>query len=135
MDNTTNNKGGNMATLKDFEGYKGTDADLETSLYEYGLIWKTGVEGHEKDYHFIYGVGVDDAGNYNRFDWADIAIGVDPVEEWNWIDLQAVLSFVGMNEEEWVALPIPFIVSDLITHYGTENVFGSTYSEGFEITE
>lgn len=116
------------------EGYEGTDASLDISLFEYGLIWAKGLPGHEKDYHFIYGVRHDIGGEYyDRFDWGDVPIDCDVLKEWNWIDIDAVLSFVGMNREEWLALPLPMIVFDLISYYGVENIFGDLYSS-FQIT-
>jgi hypothetical protein len=119
-----------MNKLSDCKQYNGVDADLATSLYEYGLIWAKGIEGHENDYHFIYGVTTDDAGNYNLFDWADIAIDTDIKAEYNWIsenDWQHVLSSVDMDEKEFFSMPLPWIINDLISYYGHENIMGSSY--------
>jgi hypothetical protein len=123
-----------MKTIEEYKNYDGTDASIETSLFEYSLIWAKGIEGHENDYHFIYGVGTDESGNYNGFDWSDVPIDCDPLKEWSWIDLQAILSFVGMEQEEWLKMPIPFIVYDLIAYYGHEEILGSSYYP-FEIKE
>lgn len=116
-----------MRTIKNYNGYSGTDANLETSLYEYGLIWIKGAEGHEKDFHFIYGVGLDQEGNYNKFDWADVSIDTDPEKEWDFVEWEKVGEFVGMSKEEFLKQSIPFIVYDLIAYYGCENIFGSSY--------
>jgi hypothetical protein len=116
-----------MKTIKNYNGYSGTDANLETSLFEYGLIWIKGAEGHEKDFHFIYGVGVDQDGSYNKFDWADVSINTDPEKEWDFVDWEKLGEFVGMSKEEFLKQSIPFIVYDLIAYYGTENIFGSSY--------
>jgi hypothetical protein len=124
-------------TTADFKGYTGTDASLETSLFEYGLIWIKGTEGHEKDFHFVYGVGLHETDNgteYNTFDWADVPIDTDPEEEWNFVDWAAVCSFVGMEKTDFLSQPLPMIVYDLISYYGHENVFGSSYYP-FEISE
>ena len=118
-------------TIADYKGYEGTDANIETSLFEYGLIWIKGTEGHEKDYHFIYGVGMhEDKYNgieYNTFDWADIPIDTDPEKEWDFVDWQAVCSFVGMDKKTFLSQPIPLIVYDLVSYYGYENILGSSY--------
>lgn len=121
-------------TLKDYEGYEGIDADLATSLFEYGLIWKKGIEGHENDYHFIYGVGYDKNKNYNKFDWSDIAIDTDPKKEWNFVEWESVCAFTGLSEEDFLDQELPQIVFDLIQYYGYENILGSSY-DPFEIKE
>jgi hypothetical protein len=117
-----------MKKLTDYEGYTGTDASLEVSLFEYGLIWAQGLEGHEKDYHFIYGVDVDGEGNYNLFDWADIPVDCDPEKEWDFVEWDKVAEFAGYkNKAEFLKQSIPMIVFDLIAYYGCDNVFGSSY--------
>jgi len=116
-----------MERLDKFNEYDGPDASLETSLYEYGLIWIKGIEDHENDYHFIYGVGLDEEGNYNLFDWGNVAIDTDPRKEWDWVNWPDVLSCVGMDEEAFFNQPLPQIVSDLISYYGHENIMGSSY--------
>jgi hypothetical protein len=40
-----------------------------------------------------------------------------------------------MDAEQWNAQPLTSKVSDLLSFYGFENVFGSSYWEGFEIKE
>jgi hypothetical protein len=37
--------------ISEYQNYNGVDASLETSLYEYGLIWAKGIEGHCLHYH------------------------------------------------------------------------------------
>jgi hypothetical protein len=121
--------------IAEYNEYDGIDASLETSLFEYGMIWAKGIEGHEKDYHFIYGVGINPfTSEYNSFDWADIAIDTDPRKEWDFVEWEKVLSFVGMNEDDFFNQPLPQIVYDLVSYYGHENIFGSSYYP-FEIKE
>ena len=117
-----------MKNLAEYEsvGFEGIDASLETSLFEYGLIWAKGIEGHENDYHFIYGVG-NDGESYTSFDWGDIAVDTNPTEEWNFVDWDEVGSFVGMSEEDLLKQPLPQLVFDLISYYGFENIMGSSY--------
>lgn len=121
-------------TINDFKDYDGVDANLETSLYEYGLIWIKGTEGHEKDYHFIYGVSVreSEAGDmeYYQFDWGDIPIDCDLMKEFDWVDWNEVLKCMGLDGVEiieYLKNDIPSIISDLLSYYGYENVFGSSY--------
>jgi len=117
-------------TLKDYEGYEGIDADLATSLFEYGLIWKKGIEGHENDYHFIFGVGVNNYDEYNLFDWGDLDINTNVINEFNWIDdddWKQVFRFVGLDKNEFFDRDLPFIVYDLVQYFGTINIFGGSY--------
>lgn len=116
-----------MKKLKDYSNYTGIDASLEVSLYEYGLIWIKGAEGHEEDFHFIYGVNGNEKGEYNRFDWADVPIDVNPESEWDFVKWEKVSKFVGMSKDEFLKQSIPYIVFDLIAYYGSENIFGSSY--------
>jgi hypothetical protein len=118
--------------LSDFRDYDGVDANLETSLYEYGLIWKKFTRGnHKGNYHFIYGVEISmKTGEYVSFDWGDIKIDCNPKEEWNFVDWKAILSFIGYEGEEeryFQGDMLPQIVADLISYYGYENIFGSSY--------
>ena len=121
-----------MKTLAEYNGYNGIDASLETSLFEYGMIWAEGLEGHEKDFHFIYGVGMDELGNYNSFDWADIAIDCNIEKEYDWADFQKVADFCGITKEEFLKQSIPMMIFDLVSYYGRENIFGGCYNT-FEI--
>ena len=108
------------------EGYKGGDASLETSLFEYGLIWKE----EEKEITFIYGVASkeeDHEMSYCSFDWSAIEKDVDPKEEWNWVKWDDVMRFVGLDEEDFFSNTLIHIISDLISYYGTEEIFGTAY--------
>jgi hypothetical protein len=113
------------------DGYTGTDASLEISLFEYGLAWKRDGE----DFRFIYGKLSDESGNYYHFDWARINASCDPAKEFDWVDWKAVSDFAGKNTAELLCInseELPFLIYDLLSYYGHENVFGSSYS-GFEI--
>jgi len=114
--------------LSDYEGFKGVDASLETSLYEYGLIWKLQKdEATGKDeYKFIYGVSVEGE-EYNLFDYAHIDADVDPVSEWNFVKWEDVAEFCGVSKEELLTQDLPWIVRDLVSYYGREDIFGSSY--------
>ena len=108
------------------EGYQGVDVNLETSLFEYGLIWTKNIVGHENDYHFIYGVA-NNGEEFTRFDWADVAIDTDPEKEWDWADFNAVAKFCGYSKADFLAQELPEVVYALISYYGIENVMGGSY--------
>jgi hypothetical protein len=112
------------------QGFEGGDVCLATSLFEYGLAYRQ--EGNET--LFVYAIGADPL-VYNRFDRCTFASDVDVQKEFDWADFGSLYSFVGMDAEQWNAQPLTSKVSDLLSFYGFENVFGSSYWEGFEIKE
>ncbi len=119
---------GNFASIESMEKqeFVGTDADLATSLFEYHLAWRE----LETEFLFVYGID-----GCERFDRATLAKNIDPLKEWNWVNWEDLRSFTGLTEEQQKELPLPIMVSDLLSYYGFENIFGSSYWEGFKISE
>lgn len=111
-------------------GYIGTDACLATSLFEYGMAWKE----DDNQIEFIYGIGLEET-EYNRFDRCTFNLDLDIRKEFDWVNFDEVASFTGMTSTDWNNLPLPFKINDSVKYYGFENVFGSSYWEGFEIQE
>ena len=111
-------------------GYSGIDACLMISLFEYGLAWKDGI----KEIDFIYGIKMNDC-DFTRFDRIQIDKSIDVRKEYDWAEFDAVESFTGTTRKDWDKLELPQKIFDLITYYGFENVCGSSYWEGFEITQ
>jgi len=109
------------------EGYEGTDADLPTSLFEYGLIWKSTGKGDE--YKFIFGAAHDGA-RFTMFDYGF----ADSIDDYDWADFDEVAKWTSMSKSEWLKQKLPYQIFDLIGYYGFENVFGSS-SDPFEIQE
>ena len=118
--------------LKD-EGYTGQDSGLDYCLFDYGLAWKE--DGN--DFRFIYSTGRKNAEGAELFDWGCIAKDTDCAKEFNWIgDWQPMLSTLGLTTfEEWNGDDLPRKIADLVSYYGVENIFGSTYSECFAIRD
>jgi hypothetical protein len=117
-----------IKTLSDCRrrGFEGSvDADLDISLYEYGLIHKEEKDGR---YLFIYGVDTElDSENHRTFDYAHFdEDDFKDVVSGSWFSLSAVLNCVGMPEDRWRAMPLPNRVYDLMCFYGRECVFGSS---------
>jgi len=100
----------------------GTDASIETSLFEYGMAWHESTV--DDKLHFIVRV----ADEPMLFGWADFGKDIDLKEEFNFVDWEDILSFTGMDEEEWFSQDLPFKIFDLISFYGTINVIGETYN-------
>lgn len=122
--------------------YDGPDASLEISLREYGFAWHdTGTE-----FHFLYGIKVNNAGEYIRFDRGWLSKDVDIRKEYSWIfcyeeKFSPFLACFGITLEEWLKLPLQMQVYDIFQYYGYENTFGSSdwtgdkYSEIFAVDE
>ena len=121
-----------MITSKKFEG---TDADLETSLFEYGLLVSI-VPDKDNQYQCIYSVGTstdDETGEdvHSNFDVGYLS--VKEIEEKineSWFDKISFLSCVGFTskEDEWLNLSFVSKLWDLLNYYGYENIMGSSYS-------
>ena len=115
-----------LETLEN-EGYVGVDADLATSLFEYGMIWIL----RDGEYNFIYGVEVDNDGYFISFDNCHIKENVDYRKEYDWADFEKVESFIGTKLKD---IPLVQIIEALVDYYGHECVFGTSYPT-FTITE
>lgn len=117
--------------LLEAQGFEGPDASLEISLFEYGIAWRV----LEKETLFIYAIKYKDNGDAIRFDRCTIANDTDPYKEWNWIkdwDDQ-VFGYTGVSKEDFDAFTIAGKVHELFLVFSHENVFGSSYWEGFKI--
>jgi len=111
-------------------GYSGIEACLATSLFEYGMAWKE----DDKQIEFIYGIGFNEE-DYNRFDRCSFALDLDVYKEFDWACFEEVHLCMGSIKEDWDALPLPQKIYDLVSYYGFENIFGSSYWGGFQIEE
>lgn len=111
-----------MKKISDYEkeGFEGLDCNLETSLFEYGLMWK-----EDKDeIRFVYGIKNSEKG-FELFDHSTISKNINPRTEWNWVDWDAIEKFTNTKLEDYGLLV--HLVSDLLAYYGYEEIFGSCY--------
>lgn len=109
------------------QGWDGPDADLATSLFEYGMAWRE--IGDET--LFIY----QHPSIPNRFDRCSLDSKLDVQREYDWVRWTEFMSYVDMPLHQWLALPITMKIFDLVGYYGTDEIFGSSYWEGFSISE
>ncbi len=111
--------------------FEGTDADLETSLFEYGLAWKVykrdagSFKAGEIMFYYICSYDADDL---PLFGWSTLHSSVDIYSEYDWADFDAFFAYLGMEKGDWDELPTPHRISDLIRYYGVENIFGTEYN-------
>lgn len=121
----------NLASLSllESQGFDGMDASLSECLFEYGFVWRTLPDG---SFLFVYS----HPSLPGRFDRCSMK-QQEPFIEWNWIqeDSKAgFLSYLGTTEAEWIALSFPWQVFDLLSYFGPEEIFGTSYWEGFIIS-
>lgn len=116
-------------------GFEGVDADLATSLFEYGIAWLKG----ESETVFVYGIGMSEKEYgecyYSKFDRCSFDNDTDVFTEFDFADFDAVCQYVGTSKEDFQNLELEMKVEVLMSYYGYENIFGSSYWEGFEIME
>lgn len=113
--------------FKEFSKYRGVDASLETSLYEYGLIWLE----EEKTIHFVYATGYtrNEYGEIecSEFSSAYISKDINPEEEWNWVDFAKLATDYSATKEEFLSLPLTEIVFSVLSTEGYQCTFGESY--------
>lgn len=130
------------------EGWEGTDASLEISLFEYHLIWNP-TPDDDGDIKFYYPIGFDDEDRKEHptnFSWGcvkHLKTEEDWKAEFDWVDWESVFSSMGIDEMEsftrsdWFTSTTPShfgrCIADLVDHYGTDEIFGTDYSEGTHI--
>jgi hypothetical protein len=105
------------------EKLQGNDVNIEISLKEYGIAW---IE-RKDEFMFYFGISVDDNCRHDRFGWGTIEKDIDIRKEYSWVDFDRVNEFVGMGFFE---LSLPQQISDLVSYYGTVEIFGESYTEG-----
>lgn len=119
-----------MNTRYDYDITKieGPDADIETSLKEYGIAW---IVGPDNTVQFYYGVQHNGM-FFTRFDGCSLPADMDIKQEFDWVNWEGINSFIGGDNIEE---PFTQQIQDLLSYYGYENIFGSSYWEGFSYEE
>jgi len=122
-----------------YRGYSGIDVNIETSLFEYGIIWHDTkslkkVKKEDKrpeEFHFIYGIDVkeDEFGNLEYCQFSHSYLNksdfIDLCNE-DWFELPKVLEYVGYTKDAFLN-SFPYSVSDAVSYHGADNIFGSSY--------
>lgn len=113
------------------QGFSGPDVSLDISLGDYSLAWRYLDNGQIL---FVY----QHPTMARRFDRCTIHKDTDPEKEWDWAlkdtkDRNLFYEAFGTNRAQWLSAPLTRQVEDLVLYYGVENIFGSSYWEGFEI--
>ena len=121
----------NLNTVSKLEqqGFEGTDVNLEISLFDYDIIWRE-LDG---EYLFVYAMSGYGRDACRRFDRSTMRTDSDVKKEFDWVDWDALYGALGTDDVTWSKLPLPVKISDLFLAHGYENIFGSSYWEGFAI--
>ena len=109
----------------EYQGFEGSDTTLSISLFEYNFIWRK----METETIFIYAIG------NNKFERVSIDNKMAVEKEYNWVDWDNLFSTHCIELEDFDELPLEEKVKMIFDYYGFENIFGSSYWEGFEIKE
>ena len=108
------------------KNYKGIDADLETSLEEYGFVARPITVDYPDEYFVIYKMGENEYGS-GHIRVSELDALVNGTEWASDDDINSMLETVGSSKEEWMSLPFESKFNDLISYWGTENVMGTDY--------
>jgi len=107
--------------------FKGTDASLEISLLEYGLIVSEQEHEDGSGTHFcVYRQG-DEFGT-GHISEKQINGYVEGKEFMDENDIKEFLDWSGSTKEEWLAFSMESKLYDLLAYYGSLNIFGVEYS-------
>jgi hypothetical protein len=117
--------------LLEAQGWRGIDASLEISVFEYDFAWRELDKPDEygDDHVFLYRVRHAPL----EFDCLSMKSSQDLRQEYAWVDWISFLSTMGASHEEWDAQPFAIRIFDLLNYYGYENIFGSSHWGGFKI--
>ena len=93
-------------SLLEAQGFTGSDADLATSLFEYGLACRNLPDGQTL---FVHRHSSRD----DRFERSTFDTDTDCKLEFGWVNWQDIYRFTGLTETEWQDMPLPAKLSDL----------------------
>ena len=112
--------------------FKGVDADLQASLFEYNFI--AAYNEQDKDFFIVYRNehGNFDTGYISENSLNDLINGNDWMND---DDITSFLSYTGSIKTEWLTMPFVHKFSDLFNYYGCQNIMGTSYVEGMSETE
>ncbi len=110
--------------LLEFQGWKGPDESIWISIDEYHFLYREVGDELLVIYRASHGH------NYDRL---SIKLDLDLYKEYNWIHWDSVYSYLGLDKESFDSAPLWQKLYDLVSYHGVEEIFGTTYWEGFKI--
>lgn len=117
--------------IKLFENFQeeknwiGIDADLQESLFEYGIIAK--YDKNQEEWFVIYSIGdgTYSTGSVSEKELNDIIEGNEWAKE---DDIKSFLDFTGMSKEEWLKMGFIQKLHDIMQYWGHMNILGTPYN-------
>ena len=112
---------------KDSE-WRGLDADLETSLFDYHFVAKQRAEKDYPDEWFVlYQISPNaySTGHIREQELDDLINGKEWMKE---EDIERTLDFVGMTKDEWLKSDFIGKFGDIISYWGVDEIMGTDYS-------
>lgn len=106
----------------------GTDANRETSLFEYGLLVAPYTkDGNTDEYFCVYSIGNGqfDAGHKREKELNDLIEGREWAKE---RDIESFLSTLGMSKDEWLLQSFVMKLYDCLQCWGYLEIMGECYS-------
>jgi len=101
-------------------GFEGSDASLDISLNEYGLIWKRYKRGvHAGDYLFVATWNDSSFTRVLVHFWLNEKVNLE--DEYDWVDWLEVADYCGQTKKELLESHFPMIIKDLVNYYGIQN--------------
>ncbi len=101
--------------------FEGQDVSIDISLKEYGVAWQ--VLGSKTK--FVYGVEWNGSkGEFTAFDHCFFDSDIDVFSDFDWVEFDSIYSYTGLSADQWKELPMPQKITDLLSYYGRENIFG-----------
>ena len=121
-----------MENLREFEPWIGSDADLETSLLEYGLVMRKAINPGTNKYEYQAIIRYsDEMFIIIGIDSGYIAEKIGDITTWsNW---QSFLDFTGFEDlEEFTSCTLILQIDNLLTFFGFEEIFGGGSNFGHD---
>ena len=113
------------------EGFFGKDASLEVSLFEHGVIGRI-IGGIIV---IVYGISKDESGNFTEFDITSVEKDLDVLSEYDFINEKEFFTHIGLSIPEWEKEETLLKICDVVSYYGSQNLFGPSYGGEFVISD
>jgi len=111
--------------------WQGPDADIATSLGDYGLAWCFHSEGEERFHpHEIRFAAIHYYPSGPVLDWGDFDRELDVYKEYDWVkpgDWESILESHGVEKVTFDLAPLEYKIQALVSYYGPEEIFGTPY--------
>ena len=100
---------------------------MESTIFEYGLIWKKNKYCGQDEYYFIYDTYLKDKHGNELFGSSYLS-KQDLISTFDdWASKSDIESFTGQSFNVWIE-SFPSCIHSMIQYYGTDDVLGTDYN-------